>query len=133
MTQFDASDVAILELVAEDGTAFRTLSDAVGATEAQSSVRGLWRRGLVGIARVREMDAPPDRPVSTLTPDVRSTSRLVEEVVSGDDAEAAIDDGRNWRRLEAVPVGVWYEVTPTIKTEEAYRAAWLEHNPVDRA
>jgi hypothetical protein len=133
MTEFDASDVVILGLVAEDGTAFRMLADAVGATEAQLSVRELWRRGLVEIARVREMDAPPDRPVSTLTPDVRSTSRLVEEVLSGDDAEAAIDDGRNWRRLEAVPVVAWYEVTATPKTETAYSAAWLEHNPVDRA
>jgi len=133
MTEFDASDVVILELVAETGTAFRTLSDAVGVTEAQSSIRRLWRRGLVEIARVREMDAPPERPVSTLTPDVRSTSHLVEEVLSGNDAQAVIDDGRNWRRLEPVPVAAWYEATPTTETETAYRAAWLEHNPVDRA
>jgi hypothetical protein len=83
ISEFDASDMAILELVAEDSTPFLTLSDVVGATEAQSSVRGLWRRGLVEIARVHEMGAPPDRPVSTLTPDVPSTSRLRRRGVVG--------------------------------------------------
>ena len=125
---FTEPQLSVLQLVVESGTPFGMLAQALTTEEAQRTVRDLWRRGLVAIERIVELDEAPDRPVSPLTPDVRSTSRLSQEPLGPGDAEAAIEDERNWRHLTVIPAEQsWYEVTTTPGTEAAYlAAAWAK-------
>lgn len=124
MDEISEAQLTVLELVVEDGTPFCTLGDVLTPKEAQAAVRDLWHRGLVTIERVEELDEPPDRPVSAITPGVRSTSRITQESLTGEEARAAIGEERNWRHMTAVPAGrSWYEVTTTPETEPAYLAA----------
>jgi hypothetical protein len=127
---FTEPQLTVLQLVVEDGTPFGMLAQALTAEQARLAVSDLWRRGLVAIERIEELDDRPHRPVSALTPDVRSTSRLSQESLGADDAAAAIEDERNWRHLTGIPAErSWYEVTATTETEAAYlAAAWAKHN-----
>jgi hypothetical protein len=128
MGEFSQSQLDVLRLVADDGTPFGTLSAALTPGEAQTAVRDLWRRGLVAIERVDELHEAATRAVSPLTPDVRSTSRLVQQRLEGNDAEIAVNDEHNWRHLTVfAATESWYEVTSTPGTEAAYLAAWAEH------
>jgi len=121
--EFTEPQLTVLQLVVESGAPFGMLAQVITAEEARRAVSDLWRRRLVAIKRIEELDEPPDRPVSALTPGIRSTSLLSQESLAAHDAAAAIEDERNWRHLTVLPAGrSWYEVTTTPETEAAYLA-----------
>lgn len=120
------NEFVVLEAIVAAGgdQPFATIAGWLSVESAQAAVAGLLGRGLVTIDRVVELPAGQtvDRPVSPLTPSVRSTSRLNVNELSRAEAAAAIADPDSW--LPSVHVPTWFEVTTTPEADAVYYRSW---------
>jgi hypothetical protein len=116
------NEIQILELISADNYSFAEIADSIlPIPTAQEVIGRLYAHGLVGVPRVVEA-APgvvPDRPVSSITPEVRSTSRITVIALSEVETVDAIGDDANWKAKNSGE-HTWFEVTSTENTWAAY-------------
>lgn len=119
-------EFSVLEAIIGGGgdLSLTTITQWLSLDAAQTAVAGLLDRGLVTIVRI---DVFPerqrvDRPVSALTPSVRSTSREKVSRLAVEEAAAVVGDPRSW--LPGIHATTNFEAVAGDGAEAAYYAMW---------
>jgi hypothetical protein len=112
------------ELATDSYSFLEIVPSMFSINEAQAIASRLVEAGYATVDRVEEHDASSDRPVSSMSPAVRSTSRLMVSPLSSAESDAVIRDRLNWQHTPRSDARIWYQLAPTAKTEAAFIDAY---------